>query len=162
MTRAVTIAELGDQNVFTVDGTNDRVGIGSTQPNVKLDVGGVVVATAFTGDGSGLTGVANTANILSNSIIVAGITTVNASGVNVTGVITATTLNATTVSVAGTITYNDVANVDSVGVVTARSGIRVGAGQSISAVSGTLTYYGDGSNLTGAWEVRDTWLYGGG
>ena len=57
MTRAVTIAELGDTNVFSVDGTNNRVGIGSTQPTVKLDVGGVVVATAFTGDGSGLTGV---------------------------------------------------------------------------------------------------------
>ena len=123
---------------------------------------GIVSATSFFGDGTGLTGVANTATILSDSIVVAGITTVNASGVNVTGVITATTVSATTVSVAGTITYNDVTNVDSVGVVTARSGIRVGAGQSISAVSGTLTYYGDGSNLTGAWEVRDTWLYGGG
>ena len=30
MTRAVTIAELGDTNVFSVDGTNNRVGIGMT------------------------------------------------------------------------------------------------------------------------------------
>ena len=31
--------------------TNNRVGIGSTQPTVKLDVGGdSIVATAFTGD----------------------------------------------------------------------------------------------------------------
>ena len=60
MTRAVQIAELGDLNVFTIDGDNNRVGIGSTQPTVKLDVDGVVVATAFTGDGTGLTGVAST------------------------------------------------------------------------------------------------------
>ncbi len=53
------------------------------------------------------------------------------------------------VSVGGTLTSEDVTNVDSVGVVTARSGIKVGAGESISAVSGTLTYYGDGSNLDG-------------
>ena len=53
------------------------------------------------------------------------------------------------ITIGGTLTYEDVTNVDSVGVVTARSGIRVGAGQSISAVSGTLTYYGDGSNLQG-------------
>ena len=32
MTRAVQIAELGDQSVFTIDSSNNRVGIGSTQP----------------------------------------------------------------------------------------------------------------------------------
>ena len=36
-----------------------------------------------------------------------------------------------------------------VGIITAQSGIRVGAGQSISPVSGIITYYGDGSQLTG-------------
>ena len=53
------------------------------------------------------------------------------------------------VNVAGTVTYEDVKNVDSIGIVTARSGIRIGAGQSVSAVSGIITYYGDGSQLTG-------------
>ena len=53
------------------------------------------------------------------------------------------------VTIGGTVTYDDVTNIDSVGVITARSGIRVGAGQSISAVSGTLKYYGDGSELSG-------------
>ena len=104
MTRAVTIAELGDTNVFSVDGTNNRVGIGSTQPTVKLDVGGVVVATAFTGDGTGLTGVASTDNIITgtaatfNSVVKVGTAItldatsgiVTATGVNVTGVVTAT------------------------------------------------------------------------
>jgi hypothetical protein len=53
------------------------------------------------------------------------------------------------VSVGGTLTYEDVTNIDSVGLITARSGIRIGAGQSVSAVSGIVTYYGDGSQLTG-------------
>ena len=104
MTRAVTIAELGDTNVFSVDGTNNRVGIGSTQPTEKLDVNGVVVATAFTGDGTGLTGVASTDNIITgtaatfNSVVKVGTAItldatsgiVTATGVNVTGVVTAT------------------------------------------------------------------------
>ncbi len=68
------------------------------------------------------------------------------SGIVVTGVGTFSG----NVSIGGTLTYEDVTNVDSVGVVTARSGIRVGAGQSISAVSGTIYYYGDGSNLQNA------------
>ena len=65
------------------------------------------------------------------------------------------------VSIAGTLTYEDVTNVDSVGIITAQSGIEVGAGQSIGPVSGTIYYYGDGSNLTGAFDIRDTWLYSG-
>lgn len=65
---------------------------------------------------------------------------------NVTG--TAATFSGN-VSVGGVLTYQDVTNVDSIGVVTARSGISVGAGQSVGSNSGTVTYYGDGSNLTG-------------
>ena len=75
MTRAVTIAELGDESTFTIDGNNQRVGIASANPTVTLDVGGVVVATAFTGDGAGLTGVANTDIISSEQLTVSGVVT---------------------------------------------------------------------------------------
>ena len=75
MTRAVQIAELGDSNVFKIDGDNNRVGISSANPTVTLDVGGVVVATAFTGDGAGLTGVANTDIISSEQLTVSGVVT---------------------------------------------------------------------------------------
>ena len=81
-------------------------------------------------------------------------------GVVITGVATATTfsgnVSGTTgtftgnVSIGGTLTYEDVTNVDSVGVITARQGIRVGAGQSIGSTTSTenVVYYGDGSKLT--------------
>ena len=49
----------------------------------------------------------------------------------------------------GVLTYEDVTSVDSIGIITAQSGIKVGAGQSIGPVSGTITYYGDGSKLSG-------------
>ena len=72
-----------------------------------------------------------------------------AGGINITGVVTASSANFTgNVSIGGTLTYEDVTNIDSVGIVTARDGIRVGAGESIGPISGTITYYGDGSNLT--------------
>ena len=54
------------------------------------------------------------------------------------------------VSVGGTLTYEDVTNVDAVGIVTARSGIKVLAG-GINAV-GVITatsFVGSGANLTG-------------
>ena len=81
------------------------------------------------------------------------------SGAVVTGIVTATTfkgnVEGTTgtftgnVSIGGTLTYEDVANIDSVGIITARQGIRVGAGQSIGSDGAAIVYYGDGSNLDG-------------
>ena len=80
-------------------------------------------------------------------------------GITVTGVVTATTTSQNitgdlTVSgslgVGGTVTYEDVKNVDSIGIITARSGIQIGAGGTIgSSGGGIVTYFGDGSQLTG-------------
>ena len=95
MTRAVTLAEIADTNTFVVDGTNQRVGIASANPTSTLTVGGgvtvagVVTATSFVGDGSGLTGIANTAIINADQINVTGVVTATSfvgSGANLTGV----------------------------------------------------------------------------
>ena len=89
-----------------------------------------------------------------DGVVVSGVVTSTTFSGNLTGNVTGN-ISGTTgsfsgdVSIGGTLTYDDVTNIDSVGVITARSGIKVGAGQSISAISGTLTYYGDGSNLSG-------------
>ena len=60
------------------------------------------------------------------------------------------------VGVAGTLTYEDVTNVDSIGIVTARTGVIVGSGVTLNATgviaTGIITassYRGDGSQLTG-------------
>ena len=50
------------------------------------------------------------------------------------------------VGIAGTLTYEDVTNVDSIGIVTARSGINVPSGN-VTVSSGA--FIGDGSQLTG-------------
>ena len=55
------------------------------------------------------------------------------------------------VGIGGTLPYEDVANVDSIGIVTARSGINV-TGGNINVSSGSVTatsFAGDGANLTG-------------
>ena len=94
------------------------------------------------------------------------------SGAVVTGVITATSGSFTgNVSVGGTLTYEDVTNVDAVGIITARSGVNITGGElSIwnciySGSVGLLQHHlGDGSGLSGveSWNQLDTWLYGGG
>ena len=94
------------------------------------------------------------APLLPDGAVVTGVTTSTSFDGNITGNVTGNITGTTGsfsghVSVGGAISYEDVSAVDSVGVITARSGIKVGAGQSISPVSGIVTYYGDGSQLTG-------------
>ena len=59
MSRARDLSRLTNPVNFTVDATNNRIGINSTSPDAKLDVAGIVSATAFYGDGSNLEGVAS-------------------------------------------------------------------------------------------------------
>ena len=98
-------------------------------------------------------------------------------GAVLTGVVTATTGDFSgNVSVSGTLTYEDVTNIDSVGIVTARQGIKIGPSAGVAGTfaadgsyvtAGIITaasYEGSGANLTGieSWNQFDTWLYGGG
>ena len=82
-------------------------------------------------------------------------------GITVTGVITATSIGQSvngdltvtgSLGVGGTITYEDVKNVDSIGIITARTDVLVGSTIKLGASSGIVTatsYRGDGSALTG-------------
>ena len=55
-----------------------------------------------------------------------------------------------TVGIAGTLTYEDVTNIDSIGILTARSGVRIGTAGTVGpSGSGIVTYFGDGSQFTG-------------
>ena len=150
----------------------DILGIGTEvqQPGLLAGGGGRVRADNFS-DKSG-TG----APTFSSGVVITGVATAtsfsgnvtgNATGLSGTPDITVGDITATgNVSIGGTLTYEDVTNVDSIGIVTARNGIRVGAGQSIGSTTGTenVVYYGDGSKLTGveSWNQMDTWLYGSG
>ena len=150
ITRATNLANIGS-------------GIG-TNPSQPIDVGigitidgnsGVITATSrgnfgnVTIDGTGI-GII-TANTFSGTAINAGSASglgIGATGyalvlsqdltarhVNASGIVTATDANFTgNVSIAGTLTYEDVTNIDSVGLITARNGLQVLAG--ITTISG--------------------------
>ena len=93
------------------------------------------------------------------------------------------------VTVGGTLTYDDVTNIDSVGIITAQAGVKITGGQLLVGAAASVyndgaasfsgivtattvhattigdsnsTVYGDGSNLTGvsSWDTYDCWLYG--
>ena len=138
----------------------------------NLNVSGIITGGSFSGDGSGLTGVASTDNIQTatpakflSDVSITGVTTVgvvtggtsisagvfygdgsaltgidastlksgsdvkaqaNPGGVVVTGVLTATSaVFDGNVTIGGTLTYQDVEHIDSVGIITAQQGIQV-------------------------------------
>ena len=230
MSRARDLSRLSNQTNFTTDVATGRVGLGSTDPTAKLNVAGIVSATAFYGDGSNLEGVASAglgtalaesgagtviyytdkvlgvaANItvdvpdssssnvaytqyeeisvdsgidfivadgddfvpdilgISSDVQVPGVLSGGggrvradnftdkagtgaptfSSGVNIVGLVSATTGSFTgNVSVGGTLTYEDVTNIDSVGLITARSGIIA------TGVVTATSFVGSGASLT--------------
>ena len=131
---AVGISELTLDEVLSTGNTS----------TIGMSVG-VVTATSFEGSGTNLTGIvtslvagdnisisestgqvtitglANTATVVADSLVVTGVSTL--------GEISGSTASFSgNVSIAGTLTYEDVKNVDSIGLITARTGINVLAG----------------------------------
>ena len=100
-----------------------------------LIVTGICTATSFVGSGTALTG------IDAATLKFGGATKAQAvsGGVNITGDVSISGA----LGVAGVLTYEDVTNVDSIGVITARDGLRV------TGIATATAFHGDGSQLTG-------------
>ena len=130
MTRARELSKLINASSFSVD-SDFNVGVNSTSPDVKLDVGGAVLVTGI----STFENTTQSTSSTTGALIVSGGVGI-AKSLNVGG----------NLSVAGTITYDDVTNVDSVGVVTARQGINVvGGGLTVTGVSTFFSNVGIGT-----------------
>ena len=106
------IGSLTVSGVSTFTGAIDANGSLDVDGHTELDdvnVSGAITATTFTGNLAGTVNTAAQPNITSLGTL---------SSLNVTG----------DVSIGGTLTYEDVTNIDSVGLITARTGIKVLAG----------------------------------
>ena len=245
MSRARELSRLGNPNIISAD-SSFNVGFGTATPKEKVNVVGVVSATQFFGDGSGLDGIAsagigtalsddktkalNTIYFTNNEVVVSNNSIVNPpdSGhiaytqaptividdtkelivsdgddllVDVLGISTGTNVDYAArgngvfgniyvdniessggqtsvnfpkglvstgvatfhsdVSIGGTLTYEDVKNIDSVGLITARTGVRItgggidivgdiglGAGAQTGTAGQVLTSGGSGASPT--------------
>ena len=127
-------------------------GVGGTiAANGNTTLAGVVTATSFVGDGSGLTGVASTDNIITGVAVTIGgilrVTDTTESTSSITGAVIvsggvgiAKSLHVGgNVSVGGTLTYEDVTNQDVLGLSTFRSGVKFG----VAGVGGTIDGVGN-------------------
>ena len=134
----------------TVTG-NAVVGAAVTINSTGIDIAsGIVTATSFSGNATSATSATSASGLTGTPNIVVG--SVTAASGSVSG----------NFSVAGTLTYEDVTNIDSVGLITARNGIDVLAGistfqgvdnekrvtEKINAVSGTAIDCAEGNYYT--------------
>ena len=114
--------KIGTAAVELEKGAHLPIGMGITGAG-SVNITGVVTAASFSGSGANLTGIdATSVKDSGGNVKIQG----QASGAVYTGIHTFTTLKSTTadfsgnVSIGGTLTYEDVVNIDSVGLVTAR------------------------------------------
>ena len=98
-------------------------------------VTGVCTATSFVGSGTALTGIDAATLKFGDATKAQAVS----GGVNITGDVSISGA----LGVAGVLTYEDVTNVDSIGVITARDGLRV------TGIATATAFHGDGSQLTG-------------
>ena len=102
MTRARDLSRLGNTDILAVDSVNQRVGVGITTPDHPLHVVGVLSATSFVGDGSGLTNTISGVGINSGGTNIGyGVTTLNFVGTGTTVEVSGTTANITPGGAAG-------------------------------------------------------------
>ena len=139
------------------------VGTGSlTITDRDINAAGVTTASNFKTGSTNVHSVGVEAagiNVLGGDTpIGAGSTIYNSGAAIFTGIITAPSAVFTgNVSIAGTLTYEDVTSIDSIGIITARSDIRANGnivGDNSTNVSGinnvtATAFYGNGANLTG-------------
>ena len=116
-------------SIIRADSIKNRAGNGAPTAPDGLIVTGICTATSFVGSGTALTGI-DAATLKFGGATKAQ---ASASGVTITG----------NLGVSGVLTYEDVTNVDSIGVITARDGIRC------TGIITATSYRGDGSQLTG-------------
>ena len=140
--------------VFTVLGVGNSIGVGTANPAFLLDVRSPVstgqTALYVQGDIQ-VTGDVRADDILITNLNVSGVSTfvgfATFNNILVVGIGTITTLNSTSGTItnltgtSGTITNLNVTGISTLGTVRISSGI-------ITAASGIVTYFGDGSNLT--------------
>ena len=125
-------------SIIRADSIKSRSGSSAPTAPDGLIVTGICTATCFVGSGTALT------CIDAATLKFGGATKAqaSASGVTITG----------NLGVSGVLTYEDVTNVDSIGIITARTDVLVGSTIKLGASSGIVTatsYRGDGSQLTG-------------
>jgi len=134
----------GDGSALTGIAATDNIRTNTNATFLQnVNVSGTVTATNFLGGGANITSI-NASNISSGTIGAARIPTLNqnttgtSAGLTGTPNITVGSIIASTgtfsgnVTIGGTLTYEDVTNIDSVGLVTARSGLIVGTGVTLS------------------------------
>ena len=139
------------------------VGTGSlTITDRDINAAGVTTASNFKTGSTNVHSVGVEAagiNVLGGDTPIGAGSTIYNSGAEIfSGIITAPSAVFTgNVSIAGTLTYEDVTSIDSIGIITARSDIRANGnivGDNATNVSGinnvtATAYYGNGANLTG-------------